>query len=316
MFIRKSLLFLTLMTAIAAMAQDKTPGSLGLEMSNLPAQKVGPEDMILVRVYDSPDLTRTVRISAEGTIRMPMLKKEIPVNGMFPAEIEVLVADAFKSEQLLVDPSVTVSVVEYHSRPISVNGAVKTPIVFQAIGKIRLLDAIARAGGLGPEAGGEILITKPNGDTGVQSMTHVPVKALLNGSDPQLNLTLVGGEEVRVPPAGTVVVSGNVRDPGVFPVQENGTTTVMTAIAQAKGLADYQPKLIYILRPDERGQNHEIEVDLKAIMQRKKPDVVLQAKDLLYVPLNGRARITDKAVTALTGTGTSAATALIYTRGR
>ena len=37
-------------------------------MTNLPAQKLGPEDMILVRVYDSPDLTRTVRISAEGTI--------------------------------------------------------------------------------------------------------------------------------------------------------------------------------------------------------------------------------------------------------
>jgi polysaccharide export outer membrane protein len=36
---------------------------------------------------------------------------------------------------VLVDPIVTVSVVEYRSRPITVTGAVKTPLTFQATGK-------------------------------------------------------------------------------------------------------------------------------------------------------------------------------------
>jgi len=304
---------LTTLLAVTAAAQDKMPG---LDMTNLPAQKVGVDDLLLVRVYDSPDLTRTVRVSADGTIRLPMMKENVQVLGLLPVEIEKTLADALKGEQLLVDPFVTVSVAEYHSRPISVNGAVRTPVVFQAIGKVRLLDAIAKAGGLDPQAGGEIVVTKPNGDTGVQSMTRVPTKALIDGSDPQLNLTLIGGEEIRVPTVGTIVVSGNVHDPGVFPVQESGTTTVLTAIAQAKGLGDFQPKLVYILRPDDQGTRHEIEVDLASILKRKKPDVVLQAKDMLYVPLNNRAKITDRTITALTGTGSSAATALIYTKSR
>ena len=51
-------------------------------------------------------------------------------------------------------------------------------------------------------------------------------------------------------------------------------------------------------------------------MARKKPDVVLQAKDMLIIPINNRAKITDKAVTALTGTGSAVANTLIYVKGR
>jgi len=286
------------------------------DTTNLPAQKIGVDDLLLIRVYDSPDLTRTVRVSQDGTIRLPMLKATIPVIGLLPVEIEKAVADSLKRDGLLVDPFVTVSVSEYHSRPISVNGAVKTPVIFQAVGKVRLLDALARANGLAPEAGGEIIVTRPNGDTGVQSVTRVPVKALYEGSDPQLNLTLLGDEEIRVPSVGSVVVTGNVREPGVYPVQDAGTTTVLTAIAQAKGLGDFQPKLVYILRPDDQGTRHEIEVDLQSILKRKKEDVVLQAKDMLYIPTNNRAKVTQQVITALTGSAQSAGTALVYTRGR
>ena len=50
---------------------------------------------------------------------------------------------------------------EYDSRPISVIGAVKKPITFQAAGKVMLLDALAKAEGLTADAGPEILLTKP-----------------------------------------------------------------------------------------------------------------------------------------------------------
>lgn len=310
---RAVLFMMATLLAATAVAQDKVPG---LDSANLPAQKIGVDDLLLVRVYDSPDMTRTVRVSADGTIRLPMMKQNVQVLGLLPVEIEKVLADALKTEQLLVDPFVTVSVSEYHSRPISISGAVRAPVVFQAIGQVRLLDALARAGGMAPEAGGEIIVTKPNGNTGAQSVTRIPTKALIDGSDPALNLALAGGEEIRVPTVGTVVVTGNVRDPGVFPVQETGTTTVLTAIAQAKGLGDFQPKLVYILRPDDQGTRHEIEVDLNSILKRKKPDVVLQAKDMLYIPLNNRAKQTDRAINVLTGTSSSVASALVFVKTR
>src|SRR5207248_6268032 len=96
---------------------------------NLPQQRVGVEDLLGLQVYGAPELTRTVRVAADGTIRLPMLKSVIRVQDLLPNEIEILIGEALKREKLFVDPFVSVSIVEYHSRPISVTGSVKTPAI-------------------------------------------------------------------------------------------------------------------------------------------------------------------------------------------
>jgi protein involved in polysaccharide export with SLBB domain len=106
-----------------------------------------------------------------------------------------------------------------------------------------------------------------------------------------------------------------VKESGVFPVQDSGTTTVMTAIAQAKGLGDFQPSKVYIYRNDEQGVRHEIEVDLKSIKKRKSPDVTLQARDILYVPDNTRKKAASDWLDRLAGFGSTTATGvLVYRR--
>jgi polysaccharide export outer membrane protein len=286
-----------------------------IDQTNLPAQKIGKEDLLGVSVYDSPELTHTYRVMADGHIRLPMLKTTIPAEGLMPSDVEVLIADELKREQLLVDPFVTVTVVDYHSRPINVSGAVRSPVIFQAVGTVHLLDAIARAGGLDSSAGGEIIITRPNGDGETQSIQHIPARALIGGADQSLNVKLTGGEEIRVPPVATIVVTGNIKTPGIYSVQESGTSSVMIAVAQAQGWGPglYVPTKAYIYRSDGQGQRQEIEIDLKAIRKRKKPDVVLQAKDILYLPENPKAKNVDQAIQAATGLSVAAAAALIYT---
>jgi polysaccharide export outer membrane protein len=281
--------------------------------SNLPFQPVGPEDLLGLQVYDAPEFTRTVRVSEKGSIRLPMLKSEIRVQGLLPNEIEVMVKEALQREQLFVDPFVTVNIVEYHSRPISVAGAVRTPTIFQAIGSVTLMDALARAGGLVPDqAGAEIIVTRPNGDTGAQSIQRIPVKALFDGSDPELNLKLTGGEVIRVPDVGKIIVSGSVVHPGPVPVLDGVANTVTTAIAQAQGTIQYYSHTVYIFRPDDKGVRHEIKVDLGKIQARKAPDVQLQARDILYVPDSSRRRITQNTINSVTGVAAGATTAAIY----
>jgi polysaccharide export outer membrane protein len=242
-----------------------------------------------------------------------MLSSPIRVQGLLPNEIEVLVAEALERDKLFVDPFVTVNIVEYHSRPISVTGAVRTPTIFQAIGSVSVLDALARAGGLVPEqAGAEIIVTRPNGDTSTQSIQRIPVKALMAGADPELNLKLTGGEQIRVPDVGKIVVAGNVTHPGAYPVLDTAANTVTTAIAQAQGTAQFYSHTAYIYRPDEKGTVHEITVDLGKILQRKEPDITLQARDVLYVPDSSGRRIAQNTLTALTGVAAGASTALIY----
>jgi len=306
---------LTLISTAALFAQDNTlPKALGtVESANLPVQRLGKEDLINVQIIDLPELSRSYRITDAGKLRMPMIKETIKVEGLFPAEIEVLIADELKREQLMVDPFVTVSVVEYHSRPISVTGSVKNPTVFQAIGTVTLLEAIAKAGGPDTTAGGEVIITKPNGDTGTQFTQRIPIRALVDGSDPTLNIKLSGGEFIRIPAVGMVVVTGNVNSSGVFPVQDTGTTTVLTAIGQAQGMGQFKPPVVYIYRPDEQGVKHEIPVNIKAILQRKKPDVTLQARDVLYVPYDVAKQTLNTVITSISGVGvTGGAAALAY----
>src|SRR5438094_4695041 len=207
---------------------------------NLPAQPIGPNDLISVAVYDAPEFTRAVRVGADGQIRFPMLKARIAANGALPSDLETAIADALQGEDLIVEPFVTVSVVEYASRPINVTGAVRRPLTFQAVGPVTLLDAIARAEGLTVEAGPEILLGRAG------STQRISVKELMEGSNPELNRALNGGEEIRVPENGKVFIVGNVHKPGAFAMQDSGETTVLKMLAVSEGLMPFASKQAYI----------------------------------------------------------------------
>ena len=127
-----------------------------------------------------------------------------------------------------------------------------------------------------------------------------------------MNVKLTGGEQIRVPDVGKIIVAGSVNKPGPYPVLDGAANTVTTAIAQAQGTVQYFSHTAYIYRPDEKGVAKEIKVDLGKILQRKDPDVMLQARDVLYVPDSSGRRITQEAVTALTSVGQGATTAMIY----
>jgi protein involved in polysaccharide export with SLBB domain len=49
--------------------------------ANQPVQRIGADDLISVAVYDSPELTRTVRVGDDGQVRLPMLRRAIPAAG-------------------------------------------------------------------------------------------------------------------------------------------------------------------------------------------------------------------------------------------
>ena len=308
------LVILLLLLGSATWAQTRPVGSVETG-ANLPAQQIGPRDLIAVSVYDAPELTRTIRVGADGWIRVPMLKQRLRAEGLLPAELEASLAAALVTEQVLVDPVVTVTIAEYHSRPISVAGAVKNPVTFQAEGPMTLLDALTRAGGLSPEAGPEILVSRmragPDGET-TPAVKRILVKGLIDAADPELNLKLAGGEEIRVPEAGRIYVVGNVRKPGSFAIQETAETSVLKALALAEGLAPFAAGRAYVYRPDPGGASkREIPIELKKILQRKAPDVALAASDILYVPDNTGRRVTASALEKIAGFGASTASGVL-----
>ncbi len=295
-------------------AQVQTRPSLmeDIGKTNLPTQRLGADDLVAVSVYDAPELTRTVRVDADGMVHLPLLKKGVPAEGMMPADLERAIAEALKTEQILVDPFVKVTVVEYHSRPISVMGAVRKPLTFQAVGVVTLLDALARAEGLTQDAGTEIVVSQ--GDGQKRLLTRIPVKQLIDAADASVNLRLTGGEEVRIPEAGKIFVMGNVTKPGAFVVRDSADSSVMRMVALAGGMLPYAAKQAYVYRKDAAGAKTEIVVELEKIMERKSPDVALHIDDILYVPDNKSRRNTMTVIDRITTFGASTASGVLVWR--
>lgn len=285
---------------------------------NLPAQKIGPNDLVGVTVYDAPELSRAVRVSSDGFLRLPMLRQRIRAEGLMPAELEGNIAAVIRAENLLVDPVVTITMVEYHSRPISVVGAVRRPVTFQAVGTTTLVDALTRAEGLAQEAGPEILVSRPQkGENGSPAtlIQRIPVRGLIDEADPELNVQLFGGEQIRVPEVGKVFVVGNVRKPGAYPVQDTSGTSVLKLLAVAEGLLSFAAKQAYIYRrePGSSAKN-EIPIEIEKIIQRKSPDVPLEANDILYIPENKGKRLTITTLERMATFGSATASGMIIWR--
>lgn len=222
--------------------------------ANLAPRPIGTGDLLVISIYGSPELSRPARVSQEGSIRLPMLKKPVEARGITPAELEQRVAEALAEAGILVDPEVVITIAEYATHPIRVAGAVRHPLTFDATGPVTLLEALTRAEGLSGEAGADILVTRTSPDTRPGGgpvkdplTTRIAVKDLIEKADPAANVILEGGEEVRVPEAGRVFVVGNVKKPGAFPVGDGSGISVLKALALAEGLAPFSTKLAYIL---------------------------------------------------------------------
>ena len=324
----RSLVVLSALAAAAAVVasgepQQRPPQAApqqAVDSTNLPVQKLGRDDLIGVTVYDAPELTRTVRLSADGTIRLPMLKAKVPAAGLLPSDLETTIAKALSDEHLMVDPVVTVSVIEYRSRPISVVGAVKAPLTFQASGQITLLDAVSRAGGLADNAGAEVLVSRrePGPDGKINTLVQrVTVARLIDAADPEVNMLLTSGEEIRVPEAGRIYVLGNIKKPGAFPIKDGSETSLLKALALSEGLTPYSGQIAYIYRQEANGAGkNEIPIELKKIIERKSPDVPLMANDILYIPDRTARRNTMTALekTLLIGGGIAGAAIYALTR--
>jgi polysaccharide export outer membrane protein len=283
---------------------------------NLSVARLGRDDLIGITVYDAPELTRTVRVDADGNIRLPMVRQHIQAAGLLPAELETSIASALVDENILINPVVAVSVAEYHSRPITIVGAVRNPTTIQASGTVTLLDALTRAGGITGNAGSEVMVShqRPNTDgTSVTLTERIPVRSLMDVTNPAANMKLEGGEIVRVPEAGQIFVVGNVKRPGAFQITDDSESSVLKMMALTGGLDSFSAHTAYIYRFDDiSGRKNEIPVEIKKILARKSPDVPLYGNDMLYVPNSTGQRLTAKTLELTVGVGLGAAALLFY----
>ena len=114
----------------------------------------------------------------------------------------------------------------------------------------------------------------------------INLNELMESGDASNNIILQAGDIVTVPHSGIVYLLGAVTKPGGFILaNDRGQMTTLKILALAGGLTTTaKSEHAVIVRKDAQGQQHEVAVDLKKVMQRQSEDVQLQPSDILYVP--------------------------------
>lgn len=243
--------------------------------------RLGPDDVVEIRVFELEQLNRTVRVSGDGQIDLP-LTGALTIRGLTSEQVADLIAEKLE-ERFVQGPQVTVFIHEFNSQKVSLLGAVKQVDSYSLLGIRTLLELLAEAGGLSADAGTLLYLFRQSAD-GVTARLTIPLNQLLVGGDPRWNIRLRAGDIVSVPPDAAVGVSilGPVRGPGLYKLPSEGAT-LLRAIALAGGLGERASQNIRIRRENATGKELILSVDFGDILSGKRPDVVLQEGDVIIV---------------------------------
>ena len=236
---------------------------------------IGEGDLLRITVYDHPDLTTETRVSGEGQVNFPLIG-EVIVNGLTGQEIEKKIVQLLKGDYIK-DPHVSVFIMEYKSKKVTVLGEFTKPGLVMLRGDSTLLEVISNAGGITPNAGEKLYIqrkiVKGGSDRNADITVVINLKKLLEEGDITANTDVEDGDSIYVPRASFVYVTGEVKSPGAYKITEN--LTVLKTITLAGGLTQKAGQgKIKIVRKTDNG-----EVTIKVRM-----DDLVMPDDVLMVP--------------------------------
>lgn len=106
---------------------------------------LGPADKIRIDIYALDDLSREVLVNSAGDISIP-IAGSVHAAGHSPAQLEQLIAADLRAGGVL-EPQVSVNVLDPHSQTVTVDGEVREPGLYPVVGRMTLMRAVAVAKG-------------------------------------------------------------------------------------------------------------------------------------------------------------------------
>ena len=248
------------------------------------AYRIGPGDLLELKVFQVDELSQTVRVSEDGSITLPLLGRVV-VEGLTQEGVVQKLTGLLQAKYIK-NPQVTIFIKEYKNQQVAVIGAVENAGSYELVGRKNLLQIISMAGGFSETAGNEVFILR-EGPDGATSSVSIDLKDLLVNGNQALNIPIEPNDVINVPVDKEirVFVMGRVTRPGAVKAKLSEGITLFQAIADAGGLAEgAKESAISITRKDKAGKEQKIRVNLKDIIRGKKKDIALQEGDVVYVP--------------------------------
>lgn len=253
-------------------------GLTALSMSSVSAEELfRPGDRIVITVFGHPDLATEARVSDSGIVTMPLIR-QVLVAGLTAGQVERAVGRALSQEDFVRNPKVSVALLESvgsDSEAVTILGHVNRPGRFVVsdteTGVKTLVNLLALAGGLSPDAGQSLTLTRL--DNGTEVSKSVDLINLIQRGSLSQNHSLRGGDVVFVPRMQEFYIYGEVRKPGRYRLENN--MSVIQALAVSGGLtASGTEKGMSVRRTNAAGESKTYKANL---------DLSLQPNDVLYV---------------------------------
>ena len=267
---------------------------------------IGPGDTLHIQVLDTPELEQHPRVTDSGDVPLIGIGN-LKVAGLTPGAAADKIREHLISMHYMNHPQVTVTVEQYATQTVSVLGQVKNPGAYTISTPRSILSVIALAGGLNDTANYNITIQRRDG-------SHAPFDYNLS-NDPHAAIAdqvqVYPGDTVIVPKAGIAYVLGDVNRPGGFVMQNNHSQlTAIQAVALAGGTPPSAvPSHAKLIRRTPDGNYKEIALNFSAMQKGKKPDLLLQPDDIIYMPFSYLRNVASTS----SGIVASATSAAIYT---
>jgi polysaccharide export outer membrane protein len=245
--------------AAPALAQSAAPVAPPVSLND--GYVVGVGDVVEIAVLGREEFKPRVQVQVDGTIQLPYLHSVMASN-LTVIQLRDRVAKLLRDGGYYVDPVVSVTVVSFASRYVTVLGEIATPGLVPVDRSYRVSEILARVGGPRPSAGDELILRRTTGEEIV-----LPIEMLSRGGpadDPQVQ----PGDKLFVAAAPNFYIYGQVNAPGSYKV-ERGMTLRM-ALARGGGLT-------------ERGSTNRLSVFRNGRQIRVSLDAVLLGGDTVVV---------------------------------
>jgi polysaccharide biosynthesis/export protein len=238
---------------------------------------IGRGDLVGVEVFDIPELTRDLRVNQTGTIGIPLVPVRLRVEGLTELQVQQKIAEVLEANGLVSHPQVMVSVREKRSKPITVVGAVGHSMVYQPDRPVTLVQVLAEAGGIAPDAGEVVIVTRT--ETGEGSNANEAPELGPEDAIPVANPAPLAAQPA--PPDAGSNKNPNVKLPGAFPGPEATAGTTQNANAT--------PLPITASDAATPPVANTITVNLAELLERgdTQNNIPLQGGDLVTVPHAG-----------------------------
>lgn len=249
---------------------------------------IGTRDTLKVTIWGQDDLSKDYPVESDGYIALPLVGR-VKAAGLTPTAFAADLRAALEKDYL-VNPQVLVSVKEFQSQKIHVNGEAEKPGVYFLSGPTTVRDILSRAGGLAKTAGGQVLLVRGDGARDAAGQPIGPTTKRLDlarvmSGDPAENLPVVDGDSIVIPKGNTFFILGEVRKPGAYPLDRE--TNILEGITLAGGFTDKaSPGRVRVIRSTPEGGQQVINVNMNDVIKRgeREKAIPLRENDVVVVP--------------------------------